>query len=56
MLNQHSANGWLTNSLRSGSQLGVETLPDDYIGVTMNLGGVTGHYNPAPGGAANPTL
>lgn len=36
-------------------QLDVETLPDDYIGVTMNLGGVTGHYNPSPGGATNPT-
>jgi hypothetical protein len=47
---------WLADQfLEVREQLGVETLPDDYIGVTMNLGGVTGHYNPAPGGAANPT-
>jgi hypothetical protein len=47
---------WLADQLLEvREQLGVETLPDDYIGVTMALGGVTGHYNPSPGGAANPT-
>lgn len=47
---------WLGDQmLEVREQLDVETLPDDYIGVTMNLGGVTGHYNPSPGGATNPT-
>ena len=47
---------WLGDQmLEVREQLDVETLPDDYIGVTMTLGGVTGHYNPSPGGAANPT-
>jgi hypothetical protein len=47
---------WLGDQmLEVREQLDVETLPDDYIGVTMNLGGVTGHYNPSPGGASNPT-
>lgn len=47
---------WLGDQmLEVREQLSVESLPDDYIGVTMNLGGVTGHYNPSPGGATNPT-
>lgn len=43
---------WLADQmLEVRMQHDVETLPDDYIGVTMDLGAVTGHYNPAPGGA-----
>ena len=46
---------WLADQLLEvREQMDVETLPDDYIGATMTLGAVTGHYNPAPGGAANP--
>ena len=37
------------------AQMSIETLPDDYIGVTMKAGGITGHYNISPGGSANPT-
>jgi hypothetical protein len=47
---------WLADQeLEVRETLGVELLPDEYIGVTCNMGAVTGHYNPAPGGAANPT-
>ena len=35
-------------------QGGVESLPDDWLGIETELGAVTGHYNPAPGGAATP--
>lgn len=46
---------WLADQmLEVREQMDVETLPDDYIGVSMQLGEVTGHYNPSPGGAANP--
>lgn len=37
------------------AQMSIETLPDDYIGVTMKAGSITGHYNISPGGSANPT-
>jgi len=47
---------WLGDQmLEVQEQLSVETLPDDYIGVTAKLGGITGHYNPSPGGATHPT-
>ena len=36
-------------------QMSVETLPDDYIGVKMTLGAITGHYNTKPGGSTTPT-
>lgn len=46
---------WLADQmLEVKKQQDVETLPDDYIGASFKLGAVTGHYNPAPGGAANP--
>ena len=46
---------WLGDQmLEVQEQLSVETLPDDYIGVTARLGAVTGHYNPSPGGATHP--
>ena len=47
---------WLGDQmLEARAQLEVETLPDDYIGVKMNLGGITWHYNTSPGGATAPT-
>lgn len=47
---------WLGDQmLEVQEQLGLEALPDDYIGVTANMGAITGHYNPSPGGAAHPT-
>ncbi len=47
---------WLADQLIEVREtLGLESLPDDYIGVTFKLGAVTGHYNPSPGGATNPT-
>jgi hypothetical protein len=46
---------WLADQeLEVRETLGVELLPDEYIGVTCKTGAVTGHYNPAPGGASNP--
>ncbi len=30
------------------------TLPDDWYGIESEIGAVTGHYNPAPGGATTP--
>jgi len=47
---------WLRDQMiEVRKQLSLESLPDDYIGVTAKLGGVTGHYNPSPGGATHPT-
>tara|TARA_R110001592_G_C12886003_1_gene725227 strand:+ start:264 stop:767 length:504 start_codon:yes stop_codon:yes gene_type:complete len=47
---------WLADQvIEVRETLGLESLPDDYIGTTFKLGAVTGHYNPSPGGAANPT-
>ena len=47
---------WLADQLIEVREtLGLESLPDDYIGVTFNLGATTGHYNLSPGGATNPT-
>ena len=47
---------WLGDQmLEVQESLSLETLPDDYIGVTAKLGGITGHYNPSPGGATHAT-
>jgi len=46
---------WLADQfLEVRQSIGVETLPDDYIGTSLTMGKTTGHYNVSPGGAANP--
>ena len=46
---------WLAdNQIELYQTIEFDILPDDYIGAKLELGAVTGHYNPAPGGAAAP--
>jgi hypothetical protein len=46
---------WLAdNQVELYQTIEFDILPDDYIGAKLELGSVTGHYNPAPGGAATP--
>jgi len=46
---------WLADNLVECEQsIQFETLPDDYTGVTMTTGAVTGHYNPSPAGGDTP--